>query len=103
MKQIASLKSKSANKFDKQLEYVVASFDELLRDAQKDGVDIKRARYGRLIKSRVIQEFLGRKSYDLFFTFMVNKLEYVIKLHVVVEAPSGLMLIDKITWKGLQK
>lgn len=98
-KELTSLQSSSNVTLARVRTKVKASFDAISKQAKKDGVDLSKATFGKVVDIRT-DKYLDRIKYDIYFTVNSGGSDYTIKLDDVVTISDKLYLLDEIVWKG---
>jgi len=101
-KELISLKSGSNTRLMRAISKVKISFFTLIQAAKKDGVNLEDAKFVKVTKVKT-KEYLNRNTFDIYFLISFKGQKYTIKLDDVVDVPRGLVLLDRIKWRGKRR
>ncbi len=98
-KELTTLKTNSNATLARVRSRVKASFEAINKQAKRDGVDLSKATFGKVIDIRT-NKYLDRIKYDIYFTLNTDGADYTIKLNNVVTISDKLYLLNAMIWKG---
>jgi len=76
-----------------------ASFGRLIKYAKRDGVDLSKASFGKII-SASSRKFHKLVQYNIYFTITAGSGDYLIRLKAVTAIPGRFYLLGNIKWRG---
>ncbi|VAW75912.1 hypothetical protein MNBD_GAMMA12-669 [hydrothermal vent metagenome] len=98
-KELTTLKTNSNATLARVRSRVIASFETINKHAKRDGVDLSKGTFGKVIDIRS-NKYLDRIKYDIYFTINTDGTAYTIKLNNVVTVSDKLYLLNAMIWKG---
>lgn len=102
LKIIEAQNKEPKNIFNQVIKRVNSSLTNLYTNAQRDGVDLAKVKYGRIIHLKVREQF-NQLVFGISFTVLYADKKYVIRAKDLYLTSRGLVMLDEVRWKGKRR